>query len=336
MCAGESPEVIPTADGPEDMAPVQLEHGGYRLFVRVQNGIQTVALTADGRLHSRAPLPPPDIVFDSLGLSFLKGAGQRPDQLFAIDRGAHAVRRFAVREGRLDQTGTVIAGPTSLPRPNDLLAVPREGSPEPDIYVSNPDLFWTRLREGAWPSVVLLRAGEPPRPVVQDLGFANGIVADPTGDHLLIADYRAKRLVAYSRDKASGELAALCHVPLPALPDNLSVDLGDPDRVLVAAQDSFWRSTLHLLVSSKFSSPSRVLEVSFKNLTLEGTGTESVCGMIKRPNDPWPPLVWADGGEHVAAASTAVQVGQQLLVSQIVRPGIHSFHCPRPSAPPGA
>jgi hypothetical protein len=106
--------------------------------------------------------------------------------------------------------------------------------------------------------------------------------------------------------------------------------------VLVAAQDSFWRSTLHLLVSSKFSSPSRVLEVSFKNLTLEGTGTESVCGIIKRPDDPWPPLVWADGGKHVAAASTAVQVGQQLLVSQIVRPGIHSFHCPRPSAPPRA
>jgi hypothetical protein len=334
ICSGE-PTGIPTADGPEDMVPVRLGDETYRLFVRVQNGIQTVALASDGALSTGSD-PMSDILFDSLGLSLLEGEGSRPHELYAIDQGAHSVRRFAVRKGGLEPTGAVIAGPTHLPRPNDLLAVAREQGGEPDIYVSNPDLYWTRMREGAWPSVVLLRAGEAPRPVVQDLGFANGIAADPPGDHLLVADYRAKRLVAYRRDRAEGGLTPLCHVPMPALPDNLSVDIDDPDRVLVAAQDSLWLSGLHLLVSAKVPSPSRLLEVRFSELDLRGAGTDSLCGIRKGPDGSWPPLVWADGGAHVAAGSTAVQVGERLLISQIVRPGIHSFRCPRPPRSPGA
>jgi hypothetical protein len=335
FCLSESVKPsIATADGPEDMAALRLADGTYRLFVRVQNGIQTMELGPDGT-PSPAPALPSDAVFDSLGLSLLPGDGSRPAELFAIDQGAHAVRRFTVRDRRLEPAGAAVVGSTLLPRPNDLLAVPREGGGDPDVYVSNPDVFWKRFWRGAWPSVVLLRAGEPPRAVVEDLGFANGIAADRGGKHLLVADYRAKRLVAYRRNDADGGLERLCHVRLPAMPDNLSVHFSaEPDDeglVLVAAQDSLPLSALHLLVSSRFPSPSRVFAIRFSDLALPNGGSDAEC-RIKKPmaggqNEEWPPLLWADGGAHVAAGSTAIRVDDRLLVSQIVRPGIHSFRC---------
>lgn len=327
-CPAGPPAAIATDDGPEDMALVPLADGSHRLLIRVENGIQAATLASDGTVTSAPERVVP--AFDSLGLSYRPGDAPGSGELFAIDREAPGVRRFAVRGDRLAPRGLATADPAVLPSPNDLFAVP--GSR--DLYISNPDLLGIRSRLGRWPSVVLWREGGTPEVVVRDLGFANGIVADPAGRHLLIADYRARRLVAYRRNAASGRLTQVCQVRLPAMPDNLSLDVTDPDRdrVLVAAQESLPRTALHLLVSARlFPSPSRVYEVSFRSLSLDGPRPPGAVDGECLPGKE-PPLVWADRGEHVAAGSTAVRVGDRLLVSQIIRPGIFSFACPRASA----
>jgi hypothetical protein len=144
---------------------------------------------------------------------------------------------------------------------------------------------------------------------------------------MLVADYRARRLQAYRRNPADGALELLCHVPIDGMPDNLSIDAtdGGRDRVLVAAQESFWRTALHLLVSQRVNVPSRVYSVSFAGLQLEAPkpGDDPPCNP-----DYEPELLWADGGEHVAAGSVAVRHGERLLIGQIRRPDVASFFCP--------
>lgn len=317
---------IATGAGPEDLVVVPFTDnppGRHLLIVRVQGGLQAATLGPAGAFPTAAEEAAP--TFDSLGLSFLPGLGKDPSELFAIDRGAPGVRRFAVKGEGLTPVWSGTADPAVLPSPNDLLAV--RGKPgRGDLYISNPDLLGIRSRLGAWPSVVLWREGKPPRPVVRDLGFANGLAANEAGDRVLVADFRARRLVAYRRDGATGDLERLCHVPIDGLPDNLSVDIDDPDRVLVAAHGSFWRSAFHLIVSSGTDAPSRVYEVRFADITAPSGGPGSACTLARAP---W--LLWSDDGASVAAGSTAVQVGDTLLVGQVRRPGVVAVTCPRPS-----
>lgn len=326
-CGSEPLTVIETGEGPEDMALVPLGGGRHRLFVRVKNGIEISTLTAEGGVEDRQKLACTG--FDPLGLSFRGDADG--GELFIIDRSAHAVRRLAPVDATVSNAElaagrcppeAAFAADDELPAPNDLLAVPGGK----DVYVSNPDLVWFRSWLGRWPSVVLWQGRGEPRPVVTELDFANGMVATPDGRHLLVADYRAKRLVAYRRQD-DGALRPLCRIKLDAAPDNLTSD--GSGRVLVAAQDSVVRSGLHLLLSllpilNPAGSPSRVYEIDLGRLDLAGLvpgdATRS-CG------GPAPSTIWTDGGRHVVAGSTAVRVGDRLLVSQIVQPGVFVFRC---------
>jgi hypothetical protein len=327
-CPPGEPLRIKTAGGPEDVALVPLPGEAARLFIRVggeESGIDAVTLAPDGTPAPASKIERVATFRRSLGLSYLPGDAQRPDQLFAIDQEEHKIRRFKVKGEALEE-GNAIPGGDLLPRANDLLALARPDA-EPDIYVSNPDFFFERLFVDEWPSVALLRDGQQPRAVVNNLATANGIVADPSGNHVLVADYRSRRLQAYRRNPANGGLEPLCHVPIGGMPDNLSIDLtyGTGDRVLVAAQDSFWRAALHLLVSKRVDVPSRVYVVSFADLQLDALtpGDDPPCKPEYKPE-----LLWTDGGEHVAAGSVAVRHGERLLIGQILRPDILAFRCP--------
>ncbi|HEX7416676.1 MAG TPA: hypothetical protein VF315_01370, partial [Steroidobacteraceae bacterium] len=217
-----------------------------------------------------------------------------PQRLFVISRARAGRSTIEI----LEQTSTGAFAPLEtlhdplLVAPRAILAVgPRQ------FYVANEsagggrlqrlaDLLWRRAR-----SSVDYFDGKTMRSVVTQFGSGTGIAASPDLAHVYVSEAFARRVVAYTRDAASGELRIEHTVDLASMPGQISVD--ESGTLWVAAQPKTLAYLRHLRNPSR-PAPAQVFSI--------------------------PPATWQvkeeylDLGGQLSAASVAALVGKTLLI----------------------
>ncbi len=222
-----------------------------------------------------------------------------------------------------EKTNLVYQGPlesSKLADPNDLLVT------DDDIYVSNPKPVYAPLL-GAWayadwPSLARHRSDKEAQTegvevefqrVDHQFGFANGIV-EPRQDRLIVADFSGGVLAVFDRDETTGDLAHLFDIDLgdAGYPDNLML-ADDKKTLYIATHKSLFYSSVHLLSPIDYA-PSAVYAVDLTDAVLQ-------------PGREAPKLVLDDHGVYLKAASTALEIDDVMIVSQLKNPEIYAFTC---------
>lgn len=334
--------------GPEDFAVIRLpdpvrpadEKAGHqwRLFVSVTDrtdaksmgSVRTVIFDEKrGFLEEtvRDLWPPMGSVdaFHPVGLSLTRHGDDFV--LYAINTGSGAagglnrVEKFRLINDYTELEHLGFIESDNLPGPNDLLAT-EDGR----IYVSNPRIpnFYKGSYFWNWPSLAEAKvppasnqtvADIPVRATGHSFAFANGIV-QPVNDKLLVADFWHERLKLFQLTPGSDRLENIGEIDLSgASPDNLMMS-EDGNKIYIATHLSQWATSFHLFFN-KEKAPSAIYELD----------VSAIEGVDDDKKTPEPKLILDDGGMYLKAASTAMMLGDFLIVSQLKQPEIYAFRC---------
>jgi arylesterase/paraoxonase len=172
------------------------------------------------------------------------------------------------------------------------------------FYVSNDHVTRTALGRFAedyllWPHADLLYFnGMGFRIAIQRLAFPNGVLVSPDGSRLYVAATSQRRLLAFSRENFTGNLAEIGALSLPARPDNLSLDAAG--HLIAAAHPSLLRLNAFQADAAK-PSPSEVYRIG-----LDAQGAPQSYD-----------LIYADEGRQIGGASVAAVTGKRLLIGSV-------------------
>jgi len=98
------------------------------------------------------------------------------------------------------------------------------------FYVANDHVSRTKLggfveNDLLWPIAnVMLYDGSNLRVAAGGIAYPNGVLLTPDGKFLYVDAFNERRVIAYSRDPASGNLSQIGSLALPAKLDNISED----------------------------------------------------------------------------------------------------------------
>ncbi len=267
-----------------------------------------------------------------VGLSLHKDAGDKV-YLYVINKryrkwGEKEEVHHRIEKFLFDDEETKLVHQRSLENPeladlNDLLVT------DDDIYVSNPKPVYAPLLGSSayadWPSLAHHRGDKEAQTegvevefqrVDHQFGFANGIV-EPRKDRLIVADFSGGVLAVFDRDEMTGNLAHLFDIDLGGAghPDNLML-AEDKKTLYIAVHKSLFHSSVHLF-SPIDHAPSAVYAIDLSDAVLE-------------PGREAPKLVLDDYGLDLKAASTALEIDDVMIVSQLKNPEIYAFTCEPP------
>lgn len=226
--------VLASVPGPEDFEIDQ----GHRLMLisstdrhaatpSRQDGIYAVALDDPAAKPVRLAGTPKD--FHPHGISLYRGPDGN-DILYAVNHhadGGQSVDGFAVafNGNTVSLTARASIAGGLLVSPNDLFAI------GPDrFYVTNDHVTRTKLGRLAedyllWPHAdVLFFDGRSFHIAIQRIAFPNGVFVTHDGSHLYVTSTNERRLIAFSRDPFTGNLAEIGSLSIPARLDNISMD----------------------------------------------------------------------------------------------------------------
>jgi arylesterase/paraoxonase len=133
------------------------------------------------------------------------------------------------------------------------------------------------------------------RIAIQRLAAPEGVFVTPDGAHLYVTAANEGRLIAFSREPFSGNLAEIGAISLPAWLDKIGMD--GSGNLLVAGHPSLLRLRAFEADASK-PSPSEIFRVH-----LDAKG-------VPQSYEP----VYANDGSQIGAASMAAMVGKRLLI----------------------
>lgn len=195
----------------------------------------------------------------------------------------------------------------AMTSPNDVVAV----GPE-QFYVSNDIVHDGGLLQiieiylaASWSSVAYFD-GENGRLVAKGLAYANGINVSPDGDTIYVAEILNRRINAYARDAATGDLRRTHRFPVPTAPDNIDIDIDG--RIWTAGHPNLLAFEAHAKDASNIA-PSQVVRID------PGTGATTT------------PFMSVDG-EINGSAGVAVHDGRMVIGA--VFDG-HVLNCPAPA-----
>lgn len=264
------------------------------------DGIYFVKLDAPGAPVRLAGTPPD---FHPHGISLYQGPGE--ETLFVVNH--HANGRSSVETfGVSYADGTPTLAPLStvagglLVSPNDIVAV----NPS-QFYVTNDHVTRTALGRFAedyllWPHAdVLYFNGSAFHIAIQRIAFPNGVLVTPDGSHLYVTATNERRLLAFSLETFTGNLAEIGSLSLPARPDNISrAPNGD---LIIAAHPSLTQVHAFQRDASK-PSPSVVFRVH-----LGANGAPQSYDTI-----------FADDGQEIGASSSAAIRDGHLFIGSVL------------------
>lgn len=238
--------------------------------------------------------------FHPRGISLVHGLkGQ--EALLAINdrqRGGNGVEVFTLTYDNDTPKLTPVSsiGGGLMVSPNDVAAA------APDrFYVTNDHLTKTAFGRFAenyllWPHADLLYFNSTSfRISVQQMAFPSGVFLTPDGGHVYLALSNERRLTAFSREPFFGSLTEIGSLALPARPDKISADA--QGNLIVAARPNVIADGRFRADPTK-PSPSEVFRVS-----LDKSGVPQSYQIL-----------FADDGNRIGAASSAVLVGDRLLI----------------------
>jgi sugar lactone lactonase YvrE len=310
---------VPVAGGPEDVVIRWDEKLGGRLFASVD---PRDGSGDDGRLQqllldnesSASTLQLIDANgepwsgttdFHPLGLAVVSEGGQ--EYLLVVNDGSvPGIERFLVKDDHLVHDRRWLS--PLLTSPNGIAAI----SPS-EFYVTNAALSHGFRRTLEWalglPTGNVVHYRGDWRLVVDNLRFANGIAISPCDNRVYVAEFAARRVLAFDRDPATGQLedVAAAGFTLPDHPDNLTWD--SAGFLLVGAHVSVWHTFCHLQGICN-QAPSRIYAA-----TVPQTGSAAAAAIIElEPN--------AD--TRLRAATTAARYRDRIFVGQLRQPAILS------------
>ena len=298
---------IPGIQGPEDLE-VDAAHDAVIVSSTNRRAPKEHPDPRDGlyalKLSDPAAMPvkldgvPKD--FHPHGITMYRG-GKGEETLLVINHrsdGSHAVESFDLTydNGAPKLAAKSSVGGGLLVSPNDLAAVAADR-----FYVTNDHVTKSALGRFAedyllWPhSDLLYFNGTSFRISVQQMAFPNGVFVTPDGSHVYVAISNERRLIGFSREPFFGSLTEIGALSLPARPDNISADA--QGNLIVAARPNLMRDTMFRADPTK-PSPSEIFRVH-----LDKSGVPQSYDTI-----------FADDGNRIGGASTAVVTGDKLLI----------------------
>jgi len=156
-----------------------------------------------------------------------------------------------------------------------------------------------RIPRGA----VYFSNGGETKQVASALQFGNGIVLSPNGQKLYVAEMLARRIRIYNIDHTTATLQESKSLFIDTAPDNLRLD--DKGALYVAAHPRLLDLNAHSKAPWKARAPAQVLRLR----DVEGdTEMEEVL---------------SDTGINLAAVSTALPIGNHLLMGTIYSDGLY-------------
>ncbi len=283
--------------GPEDMA---VDHGRGRVFVssldrrgdNLRGAIHLVdpadPLAADGWRDMTGGEPK---AFRPLGVDYYEDGEVR--RLFVVNDVNNAVEIFDVGEdGALLHLETLAE--RRMTSPNNIAAVgARQFYVTNDVRAGRNTMmgklhFLVRATNGD----VLYYDGVAWRIAATGLRFANGIAVGNDGENVYVAETADKSVKIFSRRAESGMLTPVSRVRTQAAPDNLSVD----------ADGAVWAAGM----PKPLALPRHAADA----------GNRAASAVMRIAEDAAETVYLDDGGE-LSAATTAVRLGDDLMIGAL-------------------
>ncbi|WP_306252836.1 strictosidine synthase family protein [Parvularcula sp. IMCC14364] len=232
-------------------------------------------------------------VFEPLGIDLYKD--EEVHRLFVVNAARPSVLIYDVGpDGRLDLAQTLTD--TRLTSPNSVVAV---GPSE--FYVTNSSQGAGRgllsdlgFLIGTASGSVLYFDGSSWSNAADELKRANGIEISADGAKLYVAETSAKSVAIFDRDIRSGVIVPAGALSLEGFPDN--INRLEDGTLLVGTIPKPWSFSKHTS-SADALSPSRIVKIE---MPYEAEGM--------------PEALFQDDGEGLSGATSAVRLGQKLLI----------------------
>ncbi len=230
--------------------------------------------------------------FKPLGLDYFEDDEVR--RLFVVNEAGKSVEMFDVKDDDMLVHIETFAEPR-LTSPNNVVAVGRRS-----FYVTNDVQpgrnsriasihFLTRQASGQ----VFFTNGTSWRVAAEGLRFANGIEASADGARIYVAETAGGAVRVYDRDTQSGTLTQAQLIRLDASPDNITVD--DAGALWVAALPQ------PLSLPGHAGNPKKPAASEVIRIGVDGA----------------PRTIYRDDGRELSAATSAVRLGQTLIIGAL-------------------
>ena len=310
ICTDDTPQIVKTVAGPEDIVRLDLSDGEVGLFVREVSRIGYVDVRSGwaGAPTKPAWSPPDSPKSKLLGMSLVPGPAPGSGTLYVIDK-AKAVRiwRLTIKDSK------VVGHHLHYPEEGQSARALENAN---DLHATGETLYVTRfdwlggLRSGRdWPGVVRVGPGSAVERLAPGVRGANGIVQG-RGQTLVVSDYWEQRLRLVDATDTTQE-AGYATARLDISPDNLT---RHGSTIFIAGQ--------------------RHPALVFANFGMQSLPSPSAIYMINVDDlgpDAQPRLVWASGARG-RSESVAVPVPGGLAIGRIKTRNLLLVRCELPTS----